>query len=506
MTRSPGRDAAVALSLANLLWLPVWSDGVYALARPRNLYFFATSPEPARALLSILFVLSLAAVLYHLGTRFGGRAPSRIAFVASVGYAANAIRLEAPLAGWHSTALLGLLGIVVLAGAAGSRWRSRLSVVAYGALLCLSPFSIVTLTEAGSIWLRLRSASANAAVLQPVARATPERRLVVLVVDEFDYETAFEKRPPDLNLPAFDRLRNESWWATRAFPTTNATITSVPSMLSGKLVSPTWGIVSPHDLELEIAGTRQRWSELPSIFHVAREMGLGTAVIGWYHPYCRVFGSVLDRCASFDYRPDPEPAFIPLVFGQLLLNATPGSRHLGVAAAEGQPRWLRFELRKQQYERMLSELTRTIQGDSQVGLVYAHLPIPHDPYIFDRATRSYSSRGDYLGNLALSDNALESVLESVARASVPTALLVTSDHSNRFDSAGALLKDAARARTDQPSYRVPLALRFEASRSCAYVHEGLTRGASVFDVTRAYLSGQLATCADVSSVIDGGRS
>ena len=45
------------------------------------------------------------------------------------------------------------------------------------------------------------------------------------------------------------------------------------------------------------AGEPAPWSAQPNVFSRAREIGGATALVGWYHPYCRVIGGDLTKCS-----------------------------------------------------------------------------------------------------------------------------------------------------------------------------------------------------------------
>jgi hypothetical protein len=43
------------------------------------------------------------------------------------------------------------------------------------------------------------------------------------------------------------------------------------------------------------------WNEQPSIFTSARESGVNTAFVGWFHPYSRVLARSLNHCFWYPY-------------------------------------------------------------------------------------------------------------------------------------------------------------------------------------------------------------
>ena len=83
------------------------------------------------------------------------------------------------------------------------------------------------------------------------------------------------------------------------------------------------------------------------------------------------------------------------------------------------------------------EVSQAMVNDPQLGLVLLHLPVPHGPPIFDRASRQITAlnlRKDwYFDNLLLADRVLGKIRDVMQRSGQwdTSALIVTSDHSLR---------------------------------------------------------------------------
>ena len=60
----------------------------------------------------------------------------------------------------------------------------------------------------------------------------------------------------------------------------------------------------PSELMLRYRGESSYvpWSREQNIFRAAHQFGLRTALVGWYHPYCRVIGTDLDSCTWYSAR------------------------------------------------------------------------------------------------------------------------------------------------------------------------------------------------------------
>src|SRR5690606_10565487 len=81
--------------------------------------------------------------------------------------------------------------------------------------------------------------------------------------------------------------------------------------------------------------------------------------------------------------------------------------------------------------RTLQERAQELAADPGLGLVFLHLPVPHDPFIYDRRTGEYSlrSRDGYLDNLALADRSLGEILDALTSSGLAsrTSVLVFGD-------------------------------------------------------------------------------
>ena len=132
-------------------------------------------------------------------------------------------------------------------------------------------------------------------------------RVLVLVFDELDFTTAFSNGP-DLHLPEFDRLQRESFWAEHAYPPSDLTLQSMPSYLSGREV--VGARIDGAELMLRFKGQEGEHprSQEPSLFTRARRTGVRSALVGWYHPYCRVLAGQTAECHWYAHVPTPGAA------------------------------------------------------------------------------------------------------------------------------------------------------------------------------------------------------
>jgi hypothetical protein len=279
-------------------------------------------------------------------------------------------------------------------------------------------------------------------------RAGPQHRVIWMLFDELDQRLAFDARQPSVNLPELDRLRAESFVASHATQTAPWTIIALPSLLSGRVFSRA-ELVDAGTLRLYPEGSPQalNWGEESNVFREARALGVNAELVGWHHPYCRVFGDSMVRCLDV---PGGHPTdallreltatdrgVLPMVaslFRLQLENLLDMLRSSGPAGSEnlGSPFVQRRQL--QQYF-LIRDHAYSAAADPRIGFLFVHFPAPHLFAIYDRNRKDFtlSASTGYFDNLALVDRTVGEMRRSLERAGLweGTSIVITSDHGLR---------------------------------------------------------------------------
>jgi hypothetical protein len=259
------------------------------------------------------------------------------------------------------------------------------------------------------------------------SRATgpkPDRRIVWLVFDELSYNQTFEHRFPGLAMPAFDQLRSESFVFQDLRPVATYTDVALPALFLGKGVD---GIKSDLDGRaiLKLSG-QNRWSVFDpqaTVFGEAGRNQWASGVVGWWNPYCRILPNILDSC----YWTTEETNGIFSTENSVLQNAAaPFLSKLGVNSAT-------VEEKHQASTLAIMEQAQALIANEKIQFLFIHLPIPHPPGIYDRATGKLRGAGTYIDNLALADRSLAELTNSLnaTASAAKTILILCSDHSWR---------------------------------------------------------------------------
>jgi hypothetical protein len=259
--------------------------------------------------------------------------------------------------------------------------------------------------------------------LAPMLPATNGPRVVWIIFDELDYRLAFVDRPRQFRLPELDRLSQESFRATHAYPPAGSTLLSIPALTTGQSVEHVT-VQGPEELALQVAGNSNfvSWTDLPTIFKESRSLGANVGVVGWYHPYDRLFNSAVSSCVWYPLS-GLEPARARTVFSSI-------ERQLCSMVG---PLNLRY-LHLRNYQQAL-QASRTLITNQNFGLTFLHLPVPHKPgiYVPEKEKLTFfgvPGRGGYLGNLTLADRTLAVLRRDMERAGTWSGswVIVSSDH------------------------------------------------------------------------------
>jgi hypothetical protein len=339
------------------------------------------------------------------------------------------------------------LTLILLWRPAVSSWFERIVSSASSLLIFAGIFGLFLFCRLG--WYAWQgSRMEDRAHLQPTRNPTIQpHRLIWIVFDEMSYQQTFEHRFPGLQMPAFDRLAAQSTVFSHVVPIGTSTEVVLPGLLSGEAVddirtSPT-GEFSLHHPN---TGKWELFNQHNTSFQDARDAGYGTAIAGWYNPYCHLLPAVLDHCMwthRFGILNNMEPSgtiawnlLQPLK--QLtteLIHVAPGNLqqillkrlHIPTQAAE------ESALHIADYNALYAASDRLLR-DRSAGFVLLHLPVPHPEGIYNRQTGAFATSGStYMDNLALADKCLAGLRQTLEDTGQwdSSTIVIMGDHSWR---------------------------------------------------------------------------
>lgn len=459
------RDAGLALSLANLLFYSVWSEllpGSYG-------HYYLLDPPTLNMNLGMMAAVLLCAGFLFLGaqavrraSRPAWRAAGKLAFLIVFLAVLNGVRSHLLRYGrLEDSRLFSRLDLFLIRPAAVlcvalllTKWRPRVFQTAAALTLVFLPFAAITFSQAAWDCVKIKAGIPFSdftrrppAPLLPVRTEAP--RLICFLFDGLDRRQAFVERQKDVELPQLDAFRSQAVDASAAYAPGGSTLESLPSIFIGERVAYARPMrANALFLQFDNTGRTGWWHEQPSLFTKARkELGVNAALVGYYHPYCRVIGDQFARCFWRTGRwdslglDDPNKTLAQALFRILavertrLLASIPFVWRLGLSESPEASLHPKdnstIRERIENYNAVLEESKRVVL-DPAFRLIFIHWPVPHHPFIYDRVKNDFNrdSETTYEDNLALVDRTLVEMRATLEKAGMwdSAAILITSDH------------------------------------------------------------------------------
>lgn len=427
------RRLGIAAAYTSCCFLNSW----ITLSQLHNYYFLGRSPVEGVALPLLAAQVALTTLIVAVWPLFR-KLPGLhwwilAACVLPFAYAGRAVIQIAPfdMYGFRTGILFWPFFMGTLAGMTFSiiRWPKRLAAVAFGALRHAWP--VLLLVYGTAAWQMLVKthrddfADRKLAGKLPASAASAQPRVLWIIFDELS-------RPAADASPVFGSFARRGFHANHARAAGSATLTAMPSLIDGKLVSRARG-TGPDGLLLEPG--LEVFGKVPNVFDTARSLGRNTALIGWYHPYCRILSNSLTNCAwvpiwnqsgAEEFLDGREAPVITRLSMQARVFPLLG-KHLPLPPYS-------LEHKIAITGRLVKE-ARKMAVDPAMGLILLHLPVPHPPHVYDRRTGGITTAGklSYLDGVAQAERIFEDLLGDLEASGLRdrTAILVSSDHGYR---------------------------------------------------------------------------
>lgn len=306
--------------------------------------------------------------------------------------------------------LLAITGLLVI--------FKKTTKAAISFILVTAPFVFFifaqSFTYAITHWNKIETPKPIQTLTMP--KQTP--RVLWVIFDELDYQVAFGERPQGINLPTFDRFKNQAFFAENAFPPSASTTLSLTSFIDGKLVSNASEIgmnqlkITYHD-----TGETVDWGSNPNVFSKARELKVNTALVGEYLPYSRLIGKDLSYCSWYPFYPEyisaTDTLFANIQSQLYFLLAGPAKTTIQ---------------RKRSFYNILND-AKNLVANPDYGLIMIHFPIPHGPHFYKNHWWERSAKG-YLNALILADETLKQLWDILDDKGLweDTSVIISSDH------------------------------------------------------------------------------
>ncbi|MCE4538161.1 LTA synthase family protein [Pelomonas sp. P7] len=246
-----------------------------------------------------------------------------------------------------------------------------------------------------------------------ITTTTPApRRVIWLVLDEFDPEVAFHQAlGVAADMPNLQKVRASGVVMTRAASPAGSTDLSLPAMLMGKTVRSLIYDGPGRATLVDTDGQRTPFDTAHSVFGQLPSGPASASMLGFYHPYCKVFA--LGACTSIGTNMGTQ-------WFDGLANLVP-KRITGVL----DPMTRISERQVAIWPGLLADASKT--------LTVLHLNLPHLPSHYAEAqtgVKATSSTDAYRINLIYTDRVVGEIRQALesAPSSQQQLLIISSDH------------------------------------------------------------------------------
>jgi Sulfatase len=378
-------------------------------------------PAPAKKILDVLFV---ALVLWRI-----------------VDVAIQVQANEQIIADWERARMLSFIGLFLLLGALAHFLVRRTELFLRAVHLLIASFALCALWVVPElVFVTIAHGPNESSTYRRISlqHRAPNKRIVWILFDELSYDQTFDHPNPEIQLPNLDRFRDESVSFTNLQPAGYYTDRIIPSLLLGRRIDRIRGTLQGDLWYLD--ESENRWVPYDpdaTLFGLAKLNGWNSGVDGWFNPYCRILGSVLNVCY---WEPQNAPPLPMEKYGaseekSVLSNAVILPK-VYFSKLTSESLVSPIELTKDRLQQYVNVMARTkmLIDDNQVQFVFLHLPIPHPPGIYDRNRHALRSGGSYLDNLVLTDDTLGTLLKEIDTTPLAgeTTVIISSDHSWRI--------------------------------------------------------------------------
>lgn len=440
VNREAATDFLALLSLANLSFLAVWRELLYASGADA---YYLPQYFVLQYLLPVLVVLTVAAVLFLLLV-FARRSRTLLGRYLLFGlFLIGCAILTVNLLAWIRIALVpvppwkilpylndspaltaGLAAVSLFFAFVLVKGRHLVVPTLKMLFLAFSPFVLITFSQLAVSAVQAeggpspvspqRLAEARTSGSVPAGAGN---KVIWIIFDELDRRVLFEDSPPGFAIPSFRRLFRTALVASRVAAPGEVTLRAIPALLTGRPIVEAKP-ASAEDLLIKLEGNNgfQRFDPDRSLFAVLAREGYRNVIAGYYHPYCRLFKGLYDACRRYPDLDQDSGSVVQVL--KSYVTVFPRFRYLHSID----------RLRKYR-DFVYAQATRP-----DVDLLYVHAPIPHRPIIYDAGSGSFTifnfSLAGYFDNVALVDRffgGLRRELEAAGQWD-NTHLVIMADH------------------------------------------------------------------------------
>jgi hypothetical protein len=279
-----------------------------------------------------------------------------------------------------------------------------------------------------------------------------EKQVVWIVFDEFDPQIAFDTKYKKY-LENFEKLKENSFYASRIYPPAKDTIESMPAQLIGVHTD---GNILDYDGSLFVVDSKNKkkieFNYKNSLFYKLNEDKFSTAIQSSVINYCKYIGNY--KCQTSEPYKDQvnrlEILFAFFSHINPLQKITSFRRHIAsinekdfiddlddsLLVENLKDLDINFKnyisIKKNDIKELIDIDKITNELNSGTNLIFIHIYLPHLPSTYSESIFNITPSNDlekYIANLKLSDLILKSIFENILQIKNKEVMLITSsDH------------------------------------------------------------------------------
>ena len=379
--------------------------------------------------------------------------------------------------GWFVVSFIVGLAVVAVFASWPSAWRTAKPLLCGGA-------GVVWLTAASAIWhppaATLTPDDATRPRLLNVHELGPGNPVVWVILDEWDYDLTYGRADRKV-FPELDRLRQQAVFLENVRAAGNITLVAIPGLLLGRPVRD-YHTTAPAAARFLSTGVSEAFPGPQTIFDTAAQFGYQSHIVGWYHPYCRIFGSQVASCWWDD-----------LMLPSLRPGADIGTKTVAFLRDSIELESLPLAGPSNALQRQIARVGPMVELASRAAshpgrsLSFLHLPLPHAPFFRLDANGSMqplaTAAAGYEAGLDAADRAVGSLRTAMEHANVweNALVIVTSDHPYRYQLAGGY-----------GNGHIPMLIKFPHQNS-AVIYSHPFQAVETRNLIEDFIQGKLAT-------------
>nr|NGX41215.1 hypothetical protein [Candidatus Anoxychlamydiales bacterium] len=243
-----------------------------------------------------------------------------------------------------------------------------------------------------------------------------------------DQYLSFENRPKNIELKELDYLKKNYFYAQKVYQPGSDTIISIPTYTTGKKILNSQALGFNH-LKLNFADESSSfWHQEANIFSKLYSMNINSAVVGFFHPYERIFNNYCIEKYSFFNKKILDPFYQIAAFylaGPLNKLTFNKIKFLKKFKFFFDATW-----QTNQYMGVKQNALNIIKN-KDINFCFIHFSIPHLPGIYSKKNEKISQKsGTYSENLILMDKTIKQIRKELQKSKLWEActLILTSDH------------------------------------------------------------------------------